>query len=218
MLDTDQVALVGCSRTGDCPIDWTANPPVQYLAVGDLREAFHSGAIKRTQAKGAQEGFVIRLTWPAAIAQEPATVTLIDDRRLTYQPLQGRSRTIILAGAAGRVDAHGCPGSMWSRMKSWPPWFPSALRSFAEHCPTRWSTFCASWRAQASATATARSRDWAATSIVPRWLPLCWTGCGIGREDIFVRLEAAANLLRIGTSEALEFFTGIFKTSTPSTG
>lgn len=77
MKDNDYVALVVCSRTGDEPIDWTADNLVQFVSVRDMREAQREGLILQELPKGAQEGFESRLIWPCSIASAEGIVTQI---------------------------------------------------------------------------------------------------------------------------------------------
>lgn len=61
--DTDYVALIGCQKNGDNPVDWLADDFVQYISVRELREAVTRNEIIEIEAKGAQEGFEKRITW-----------------------------------------------------------------------------------------------------------------------------------------------------------
>ncbi len=85
LLDDDFVALTACTKVGRRPIDWHANPLVQYIRVRDMREAWAAGHVIKERPKGAQEGFELRLTWPSAIAKHSGQVTAITGNRLTYQ-------------------------------------------------------------------------------------------------------------------------------------
>ncbi len=73
--DNDLVAFVVCDKTGDEPIDWQVSSPIQYVSVKDLRLAYEGGRATLTQPKGAEEGFEMRVIWPAAIANAPGVVT-----------------------------------------------------------------------------------------------------------------------------------------------
>jgi HEAT repeat protein len=83
--DQDHVALVLCVRNGPNPIDWVASELVQYVPVGPLREAFRANQVKTVKAKGAQEGFEVRVTWPAAVAAADGVVESVEDGVIRYR-------------------------------------------------------------------------------------------------------------------------------------
>lgn len=60
LTDDDRVAFVYCEKTGAGPIDWSADPNIQYVQVKDLRHAWISKQTRTETPKGAQEGFEIR--------------------------------------------------------------------------------------------------------------------------------------------------------------
>lgn len=82
--DTDYVALIGCSKVGENPIDWRADEIVQYISVRDLREAVNRNETIEVAAKGAQEGFEKRITWPANIAKSDGVITKITDTIIQF--------------------------------------------------------------------------------------------------------------------------------------
>ncbi|RJS71999.1 hypothetical protein CW714_05065 [Methanophagales archaeon] len=96
--DNDLVAFVVCSKTGDKPIDWQVSSPIQYVSVKDLRLAYEGGRATLTQPKGAEEGFEMRIIWPAAIANAPGVVTSVSRERLQYRrEFDGRIITLRLS-------------------------------------------------------------------------------------------------------------------------
>ena len=96
LLDDDFVALTVCTKTGSRPIDWRANPLVQYIRVKNLRDAWAAGHVIKERPKGAQEGFELRLTWPSAITKHSGQVTTVTESRLIYQRQNDR-RSISLS-------------------------------------------------------------------------------------------------------------------------
>ena len=94
--DGDFVALVQCSRSGTDPIDWRAADMVQYLKIADLRSAYDARRVIEERPKGAQEGFEVRLTWPAAIASAAGRVAEIGQERIKFKRAED-NRTISLA-------------------------------------------------------------------------------------------------------------------------
>ncbi len=94
--DDDFVALVECSKAGADPIDWKAADMVQYLKIADLRSAYTADRVIAERAKGAEEGFEMRLTWPAAIASAAGQLTEIGQERIRFKRSED-ARTISLA-------------------------------------------------------------------------------------------------------------------------
>ena len=100
--DSDFVALVECSKSGDAPVDWKASEIVQYLKVGDLRSAYDANRVIMERAKGAEEGFEVRLTWPAAIASAAGRISAIGPGRIKFKRCED-NRTISLARLTRRA-------------------------------------------------------------------------------------------------------------------
>jgi HEAT repeat protein len=93
--DSDYVALVKCWQVSEEPTDWQADDLVQYVSVGDLREAYRDHLVLEVKPKGAQEGFESRLTWPAVVSSAAGIITRVTDDRLQYRR-QLDNRTISL--------------------------------------------------------------------------------------------------------------------------
>ncbi|MFQ5910980.1 MAG: HEAT repeat domain-containing protein, partial [Thermoplasmata archaeon] len=83
--DDDLVAFVKCSRVGDEPTEWQAADLVQYLTVGEMREAYSAGRVKISEAKGAEEGFEVRVTWPTSLATADGMVVEVSDANIQYR-------------------------------------------------------------------------------------------------------------------------------------
>ncbi|MFQ5751171.1 MAG: HEAT repeat domain-containing protein [bacterium] len=94
--DDDYTALVVCEKTGDNPIDWTADNLVQYIQVRDLRRAFKNNHVIQEKPKGAEEGFESRVTWPAAVASSAGKLISVEKERLQYRRTHD-NRTITLS-------------------------------------------------------------------------------------------------------------------------
>jgi len=94
--DGDFVALVQCSRSGPDPVDWKAADLVQYAKIADLRSAYATERVIVERPKGAEEGFEVRLTWPAAIASAAGQVLEIGRERIKFKRSED-GRTISLA-------------------------------------------------------------------------------------------------------------------------
>jgi len=83
--DNDHVAFVVCGKKSDEPIDWWPVGPVQYVLTRDLRESQRGGLAVLSKPKGAEEGFEIRMIWPSATAKAAGIISAIDDNRIQYK-------------------------------------------------------------------------------------------------------------------------------------
>lgn len=88
--DKDRIALIACEKTGEGPLDWRASDVVQYVSVRDLRKAWEEGIVKEERPKGREEGFELRVTWPSIVAKNPGRITAVSADRITYFPESGR--------------------------------------------------------------------------------------------------------------------------------
>jgi len=84
LADGDLIAFVSCTKNGERPIDWKADELVQYVKVEEMRKALAENKVISIKPKGATEGFEARLTWPSAIAKADGHVTSIDHNCLKY--------------------------------------------------------------------------------------------------------------------------------------
>ena len=80
--DRDIVALSICKKIGESPIDWKAEPLIQYIKVYQLKKAFDEKKVIVEKPKGAGEGFELRVTWPCAISKSEAVVIEITSSSL----------------------------------------------------------------------------------------------------------------------------------------
>jgi len=94
--DRDVVALSICTKTGEGPTDWQANPLIQFVSVASLRRAFAKNRVVSEKPKGAGEGFELRVTWPSAVASSAGVVSALTAGRLQFKRERDQ-RTISLA-------------------------------------------------------------------------------------------------------------------------
>ena len=102
LTDGDFIAFVNCVKSGERPIDWKADDLVQYVKVKEMREAVAENKVLSVEPKGATEGFEARLTWPSAIAKSEGRVTSIDRNCLKYRR-KNDGRTIRLSLKKGEL-------------------------------------------------------------------------------------------------------------------
>jgi hypothetical protein len=212
MLDSDRVALVVCSRSGEGPVDWVASPPVQYLSVGDLRTAFREGKVRTTAAKGATEGFEVRVTWPSAIVEEPGHVMRMSAEALQYETAAGRIKTVRLLRPGGRtlVPSVGVGDSVEPHQLV-AAIVPVATSYLCKRLPEPTSHFLGLLGSANLSDRYGAVKGLAGRLDADKVVASLESRMRDGREHIFVRLEAAANLMRRDNAEALAFFTQALK-------
>jgi len=85
LAERDMVALALCAKSGERPIDWQASELVQFVPAAELRRAYAEKRVVLTKPKGAQEGFELRVTWPAAVASSDGVVSAVSESRLQFR-------------------------------------------------------------------------------------------------------------------------------------
>jgi HEAT repeat protein len=200
----DFVAIVGCERIGERPIDWKADDLVQYISVQQLRSAQAENHVFWIKPKGAEEGFEARIKWPAAIAKAAGVVSSVSENRIQYrQTASNRTITLKLAKqgliltplvAEGEVIvANQALAAVVPVVKS----LPCAKSASAEHYISRLTSLSLSERytaAKALSLFPMAEVSAALIEILNR-----------SSEHIYVRLEAAASLARQGDERGWEF-------------
>lgn len=208
--DDDLVALVRCERSGDGPVDWVGRPPVQYLGVRDLREAWQRGKVVAHKAKGAQEGFEIRVTWPAAVATVDGRVEVISSTGIRYRAAgaarassirlqRGKERLVPTVTEGGDVATGEILASIVPVQKTWPCPGGASLETFLA-----WSTRAALADRYAAVKALGRFSEDEATRCLDERMQ-------DGNEHIYVRLESAAGMVRRDDDRGITFFQALLK-------
>lgn len=202
--DEDFVALVLCTKSGDRPIDWQPSDLVQYIAVSDLRRAFQEGHVYQERPKGAEEGFESRITWPASVASSEGIISEINNTRIKFKRLQD-NRTISLS--LDKKGLHLQPFvSVGERI--------SQSQIIAAVVPVSRQITCSHNRTEDyylelldSPLITERYTAAKALSYFAsdNAIPILKRTMNDDREHIYVRLEAAATLMRAGQHEGVSF-------------
>lgn len=95
--DNDVIAIVHCRRTGESALDWEASGLVQYIEVEELRHAWQAKQTVWARPKGAEEGFEIRVIWPAAVASSDGIVEEVSPDLIRFRSrASGRRITVRL--------------------------------------------------------------------------------------------------------------------------
>jgi HEAT repeats len=103
LADRDVVAVSLCSKSGERPVDWEANKLIQFTSAAELRKAYAEKRVILTERKGAQEGFELRVTWPAVVASSDGVVSAVSESRIQFRRSTD-SRTISLALKRGEIS------------------------------------------------------------------------------------------------------------------
>lgn len=96
LTDDDWISFVKCEKIGAGPTEWKASDNVQFFTVHSLRQAFKKKQVIQETPKGIQEGSEIRLTWPSAIAKDDGKIIEINKKRIQYKRKKD-GRTISLS-------------------------------------------------------------------------------------------------------------------------
>jgi hypothetical protein len=205
LTDGDFIAFVNCVKSGERPIDWKADELVQYVKVEEMRKALAENKVVSIKPKGVTEGFEARLTWPSAVAKADGHVTSIDLNCLKYRrkddnrmirlslkkgelvltPLVKVDDTIkrnrILASVVAASDKIRCGGNLIQSY--YIELMKSASLSDRYGAAKALSFFKSN---ETISTLKDKMRD--------------------EKEHIYIRLESASSLLKMGNKESLTFF------------
>jgi hypothetical protein len=202
--DDDVVALVPCVKTGAGPLEWKANRPVQYLRVFDLRRSFAAHEVVARRPKGAGEGFELRVSWPAAVAKADAAVEDVNAKTIRLRKDTGRAGSVRLVRGKLKLAALVKPGDRVER-----------FQIVASVVPVTTSFPCVGGADTAAyirrSHSVALSDRYTAVKALSRSHGEDATAALIERmqderEHVYVRVDAAAGLLRRGHPESLAFF------------
>ena len=103
MKETDYVAIVICEKNGSEPVDWIADNLVQFISKKALREAEKEQKVIFVKPKGAEEGFEARINWPACIATSKGEIIEID-KTIKYRTEEGRIKWVGLTKGGKRLS------------------------------------------------------------------------------------------------------------------
>jgi hypothetical protein len=206
--DSDMVALVHCGKTGPGPLDWVADPVVQYVTVRSLRKAWKAKKVIKEAPKGAQEGFETRATWPSAIAKAEGRVEEVDSHAIKYRKVTYNRTVSIRLRRQVEGKAVALKPLVTARATVKPNQVVASVAPVSERFPCQGGATTEhyiSWLRSSSLTdryagAKALSRceaDESTSALLER--------AQDAKEHIYVRVEAAAGLMRRGNSAGREF-------------
>lgn len=207
MKDNDYVALVVCEKFGDRPIDWKADHLVQFISINELREAEKQNQVVFIKPKGAQEGFEARINWPAGLASAKGTVTEIGNT-IKYKTVGGRTNFIRLTKGGKslsplvKVGDTVFPNQILASVVKAQQTIPSTKVN-ADYFLTNLSSLTLSER-YAAAKALSYFNEKKVVEALQSKL-------ADREEHIYVKLEAAASLSRLGVVDGYNFIEGCLK-------
>ncbi len=208
LTDRDIVALSICRKVGEQPIDWDADSLIQYVSVRELRNAFDEKRVVIEKPKGAGEGFELRVTWPSAVASSDGIISELTPSRLKFKR-KSDSRTISLSLSKKNIP-------LQPLVKTGDTIITGQI--VASVIPVLLSFIC-----QSNATTETFVEMLTSPSVADRYTAAKALSnfennaiSGIlkeriddAREHIYVRLEAASGLARMGQSAGMEFITQV---------
>jgi len=208
--DDDFIALVKCGKIGQRPIDWKASDLIQYFSVKSMREAFKKKNVFSVKPKGATEGFEARITWPSAIASSKGTITVVDKEKIQYKRASdGRTITVKLAKnkiaihplvqIGERIEENQIVASVIPAYEGFKCVKTASGRYYLEllKSPSLTERYTA-----------AKALYYFGGKEVKKAL---LKKLDDDKEHIYVRLEAASSLLKMGEKSSLAFFNNALK-------
>jgi len=206
----DFVALIKCTRAGDRPIDWDAEEPIQYISVSSMKTAFKNGHAISEKPKGATEGFEARITWPSSLASATGKVVSVDENKLQYRrKLDNRLITLrlkkknIKLKPLVKLNDELSENQIVASVVPVSQVFDCGKRAKEEYYE--------------KALISASISDRYAAAKVLHLFPskstarILLTRMNDTKEHIYIRLEAASSLLKMGYKEPLSFFQEILE-------
>lgn len=201
MKENDYVAIVICEKHGEEPIDWTADNLVQFISIKDLRDAEKQQKVVYVKPKGAEEGFEARINWPACIATSAGKIIEIG-KTIKYQSTKGRKKWVGLAKGGKQLSPLVKVGDTVK-----PNQILASVVNVAQKIP---STKVDSNFFLTNLSSIILSERYAAAKALSyfnekRVIVSLSNKLDDNDEHIYVKLEAAASLCRLGENKGYEF-------------
>jgi hypothetical protein len=206
-LDADDFVALVAVTTGEGPIDAVADSLVQYISVRDLRAAFADGRISTSARKGAEEGSEIWITWPAAVAPISGRVEGLNGKTIRIVFENGTRGRLLLQRKGGSLIPLVGAGDEVRRNQ-----IVASVVPVTPACPCPGGATVAVY-AQKAASASLTDRYMAAKALRYHMddaatRPLLELA-NDEKEDIYVRVEAAAALMLRNRPEGKAFLAAL---------
>lgn len=201
--NNDFVALVECKKTGDAPIDWKASDTVQYIKVKSLRGAFKDKKVLIERPKGVEEGFETRITWPSAVASANGEIVEINSDKIKFKRNDGRIISLSLkengnklTPVVHRKDKVAEAQIIASVVSVQTKFSCTKSQTIADYFKMLKSSSLSDRYAAAKALANFDTQE--VISVLKEKME-------DEKEHIYIRLEAAAGILKLGSTESIDF-------------
>ena len=207
LADGDYMAFPICRLTGSRPVDWEASDLIQYVRVGDLKAAFDAKQTSITQPKAASQGAEVQVIWPTAIAAEPGVVVEVSDRRVAYKRDSDGRQVFCQLSRRNSVRLHSQvqqgetvqENQVLASVVPVTRAVPLGSTVGVDHYIAELSSANERVRFAAAKALSGFPGDTTDAALLVR--------TGDSADHIFVRLEAAASLVRHGRAEGWGFLT-----------
>ena len=208
--DDDFIAVILCWKSGYEPIDWEPSTLVQYISVFDLRESFAKGQVHQEKPKGVEEGFESRITWPSSVASSDGIITEVNAERIKFKRIRD-NRTISLS-----LKKKGTNLKPWVKVGAKVIQSQIIAAVVPVHCQidcshSRYATDYVELLSSPSITeryAAAKALSYFSSDGKITALKRIIND---PREHIYIRLEAAATLIRAEQPEGISFIKNCLK-------
>lgn len=210
--DEDYIALVSCEKSGDAPVDWKASDLVQYIQVKLLRGAFKNKKVITERPKGVEEGFETRITWPCAIASSDGKIEEINSARIKFRrnsdkriiSLSLTKKSIKLKPIVSAKEAVKENQIIASVVPVSNKFVCPKDKRVADYTKMLKSASLSDRYAAAKALSYFEAKDVAGALLEKM---------GDAKDHIYIRLEAAASVLKLGSTDSLKFFEDVLQDS-----
>lgn len=203
--NNDVVAFVKCTKVGEGLVDWAASDLVQYVSVEPLRSAVTNKRVFWEKPKGAEEGFEARITWPSAIASCDGRVVEIGQKRLKFKrSSDGRTISLALEKKGIRIKPLVNVGDVFVENQILASVVP-VDRDFGCNKGMGVNNYTKMLRSASLSDryGAAKALSFFSANDVKDALIKKMND---GKEHIYIRLEAAASLLKLGIDDSVSFF------------
>jgi len=201
--DDDFVAFVECKKAGDTPVDWCASDIVQYIKVKSLRDSFKDKKVLMERPKGVEEGFETRITWPSAVAGASGEISEINADRIKYKRNDGRIISLSLKKKGNKLipvvhekDKVAESQIIASVVPVQTEFHCGKEQTASDYFKMLKSSSLSDRYASAKALANFNTKE---------VIPVLEEKMEDQKEHIYIRLEAAASILKLDSTESIDF-------------
>lgn len=203
--DDDFIALVKCTKIGERPIDWIASDLVQYATVESMRDSFNKNKVIEIKPKGVEEGYEARVTWPSSTATKEGVVSYLDENKLQYKRAEdNRTITLRLTKNGVKITPLVSVGEKVKEGQMVAAIVPISDNFKCDKTASR-KYYINMLNSSSLSDRYAAAKALCYFKAVESKKEL-YGKMGDEKEHIYIRLEAASSLLKMGEKESISFF------------